>query len=151
MGACLIWACSISKLRKYCPRMDRVLTPQQQCLLLFFLKLPVDQATSKIPTLCERCWYTLDTGLLLKAKRPIGDLTTELDTACIWKPKCQLEALPLSKNPDQTWSLQIFEAKCDEITRCRWVSFNMPPMALCALTTIEEYGCMIYTYCWGGE
>ena len=25
--------------------MDRVLTPQQQCLLLFFLKLPVDQAT----------------------------------------------------------------------------------------------------------
>ena len=25
--------------------MDQVLTPQQQCLLLFFLKLPVDQTT----------------------------------------------------------------------------------------------------------
>ena len=45
MGACSIRACSISKL----------LTPQQQCLLLFILKLPVDQATSKIPPLRERC------------------------------------------------------------------------------------------------
>ena len=51
--------------------MDPVLTPQQQCLLQFFLRLPVDQVTSKIPSLRERCWYTLDTGLLLKVKRPI--------------------------------------------------------------------------------
>ena len=43
MGACSIQACSISKAKK-----GTVLTPQQQCLLLFFLKLPVDQA-SKIP------------------------------------------------------------------------------------------------------
>ena len=34
---------------------DQVLTPQQQCLLLFSLRLPVDQATSKIPPLRERC------------------------------------------------------------------------------------------------
>ena len=46
LGACSIRACSISKLRK---------CPQQQCLLLFFLRLPVDPATSKIPPLRERC------------------------------------------------------------------------------------------------
>ena len=40
-----IRACSISKL----------ITPQQQCLLLFFLKLPVDQATSKIPPV-DKLW-----------------------------------------------------------------------------------------------
>ena len=57
--------------------MHQVLTPQQQCLLQFFLGLPVDQVTSKIPSLRERCWNTLDTGLLLKAKRHIRDLTTE--------------------------------------------------------------------------
>ena len=74
-GACSIRACSISKLRE----MDRVLTPQQQCILLFFLKLPVDKATSKIPPLRERCWYALDTRLLPKEKRPIRDLTTELE------------------------------------------------------------------------
>ena len=60
--------------------MDPVLTPQQQCLLLFFLRLPVDHATSKITPLRERYWYTLDTGLLLKAKMPIRDLTTELES-----------------------------------------------------------------------
>ena len=70
MGVCSIRACSISKL----------LTPQQQYLLLFFLKLPVDQATSKIPPLCEQCWYTLDTGLLLKTKRPNIYLATELES-----------------------------------------------------------------------
>ena len=41
---------------------------------------PGDQATSKIPPLRERCWYTLDTGLLLKTKRPIRDITTELES-----------------------------------------------------------------------
>ena len=41
MCACSIRVCSISKLQKYWPRMDRVLTSQQQCILLFFLKLPV--------------------------------------------------------------------------------------------------------------
>ena len=60
--------------------MDRVLTPQQQCLLLFFLKFPVDQATSNIPPLRERSWYTLDTWLPLKAKTPIRDLATELES-----------------------------------------------------------------------
>ena len=54
-----------------------MLTPQQQCLLQFFLRPPVDEVTSKIPSLRERCYYTLDTGLLLKAKMPIRDLTTE--------------------------------------------------------------------------
>ena len=60
--------------------MDRVLTPQQQCLLLVFLKLPVDQVTSTSPLLSEQCWYrpTLDTELLLKTKRPIRDLSAEL-------------------------------------------------------------------------
>ena len=75
LGACSIPACSISK---------RVLTSQQQCLLLFFLRLPVDQATSKIPPLRERCRYTFDTKLLLKAKRPIRYLTTELESRSIW-------------------------------------------------------------------
>ena len=60
--------------------MDQVFTPQQQCLLQFFLRLPVDQVTSKIPSLRERCLYTLDNGLLLKAKRPIRDLTTEQES-----------------------------------------------------------------------
>ena len=60
--------------------MDPAWTPRQQCLLQFFLRLPVDQVTSKIPSLRERCWYTLDTGLLLKAKRPIRDLTTERES-----------------------------------------------------------------------
>ena len=54
-------------------------TPQQQFFSLF-LRLPVDQATSEIPPLRERCLYTLDTGLLLKAKMPIRDLTTELES-----------------------------------------------------------------------
>ena len=57
-----------------------MLTPQQQCLLQFFLRLPVDKVTSIIPSLRERCRYTLDTGLLLKAKRPIRDLTTERES-----------------------------------------------------------------------
>ena len=57
-----------------------MLTPQQQCRLLFFLKVPVDRATSKIPTLRGRCSYTLDTGLLLNAKRPTRDLSTELES-----------------------------------------------------------------------
>ena len=58
-----------------------MLTPQQQCLLQFFLSdSPVDQVTSKIPSLRERCLYTLDTGLLLKAKRLIRDLTTERES-----------------------------------------------------------------------
>ena len=61
--------------------MDRVFTPKQYLLLLLFLfKLPVDQATSKIPPLRGRCLYTLDTGLLLKAKMPIRDLTSELES-----------------------------------------------------------------------
>ena len=53
--------------------MDQVLTPQQQCLLQFFLRLPVDQA-SFVDIL------SLYTGLLLKAKRPIRDLTTERES-----------------------------------------------------------------------
>ena len=68
-----------------------MLTPQQQCILLFFLRLPVDQATSKIPPLRERCSYTLDTGLLLKAKRPIRDLTTELESRSNMDPSDSLD------------------------------------------------------------
>ena len=45
MGACSIWAFSISKLRKYWSRMDRVLTP---------LTVLVDQVTSEIPPLREQ-------------------------------------------------------------------------------------------------
>ena len=67
---CSIRACFISKLRKWV----RCKLPSS------FLKLPVDQAASKFPPLRERCWYTLDTGLLLKAKRPIRDLNTELES-----------------------------------------------------------------------
>ena len=28
--------------------------------------------------------------------------------------------------------------------------FQYAPQGLCALPSIEEYGCMTYTYCWGG-
>ena len=98
MGAYSIWACLISKLRKYWPLRDRVLTPQQQqqCLLLFFLKLPVDQAASTIPQLHERCWYTLDTGLLLKTKDQLETLQLSWIPSCIWKRKGRLEILLLS-------------------------------------------------------
>ena len=67
----------VSRLQWACDRfgpvaeMDRVLTPKQQCILLFFLKLPVDHVSDV---------DTLDNGLLLKTKMPIRDLTNELDT-----------------------------------------------------------------------
>ena len=80
-------------LRKYWPRMDRVLTPQQQCLLLFFLNLPVDQATSKNPPLRERCLYTLDTGLFQKQRPRVRDLITELDTGLHLKTKRSIRDL----------------------------------------------------------
>ena len=77
--------------------MDRILTPQQHCLLLFFLKLPVDQATSKFHHCVSDVdilgyqfsskkrpirdiTTKLDTGLHLKMKRPIRDLTAELES-----------------------------------------------------------------------
>ena len=47
--------------------MDRLLTPQKQCLLLF-----------RRPSYFQSSTIALDTGLLLKAKMPIRDLTTEL-------------------------------------------------------------------------
>ena len=108
LGACSIRACSIS---------NHVLTPQQQCLLQFFLRLPVDQVTSKIPSLRERCCYTLDNGLLLKAKRPIRDLTTGRESRSYMGPSDILD-----------------------LNRCRWVSFNMPPRHLGIMCIDFDWG-----------
>ena len=44
------------------------------------LRLPVDQVTSKFHHCVSDVDNTLDTGLLLKAKRPIRDLTTERES-----------------------------------------------------------------------
>ena len=63
-----------------CGNWSGVNSPTAVSFTVLSLRLPVDQVTSKIPSLRERCWYTLDTELLLKAKRPIRDLTTERES-----------------------------------------------------------------------
>ena len=115
MGACSIRACSISKL----------LTPQQQCILLFFLKLPVNIATSKSPPLREQCWYTLDTGFILKMNYHWAWIQ-------IKRGVFGYSGLSLTKLTNVDGSITI----CHRGIMC--IDFDW------------GIRCMTYTYCWGG-
>ena len=60
--------------------MDQVLTPKQQCLYSSFSDSPSTKLLPKSHHCVSDVDNTLDSGLLLKAKRPIRDLTTERES-----------------------------------------------------------------------
>ena len=69
LGACSIRACSISKLRKWIDYNSPAA-----------VYLTVLSQTPRRPSYFQSSTIALDTGLLLKAKMPIRDLTTELES-----------------------------------------------------------------------
>ena len=69
LGACSIRACSISKLRKW---IDCYMCNSPAAV--FFSQTP------SRPSCFQSSTIALDTGLLLKAKMPIRDLTAELES-----------------------------------------------------------------------